>query len=227
MTTSRSNPLASWDPTRQQAYRTEHPEDVVVFHVLLDASGSMYAHESALRSAYNMYLHWLQRHGPPMALMDTRCFGTHIQGKEVQPLGRMRPLHPETYAAAYGGTALFDAVGTVVTQASEPGQHILVVFTDGLDSDSAQWTIGQVHELLTTVQSESRWLCVFLGAFQAALATALDLGFREGNCLVFGSEKIPEAFERLRRATETYLIASPQQRLLLAHGGVFHEGVSV
>jgi hypothetical protein len=222
MTTFRSNQLASWDPTRQQAYRNKHPEDVVVFHVLLDARGSMYAHESALRSAYNMYLHWLQRHGPPMALMDTRCFGTYIQGKEVQPLGSMRPLHPETYAAAYGGTALFDAVGTVVTQASEPGQHILVVFTDGLDSDSEQWTPGQVHELLTTVQSESRWFCVFLGAFQAALDTATALGFLPGNCLVFGSEKIPEAFEQLRRATETYLLATPPERKLLAQSGVFH-----
>jgi hypothetical protein len=47
------------------------------------------------------------------------------------------------------------------------------------------------------------------------------LGFLHGNCLVFGSERIPDAFERLRRAIENYLLATPQQRKLLARGGVF------
>jgi hypothetical protein len=226
MMTSRSKPLQTWDASRQQAYRDEHPDDVVVFHILLDASGSMHEHAPALRAAYNMYLHWLQRHGPPMALVDTRCFGTQLQAKNVQPLGSMRPLDTATYNADYGGTALRDAIGTVVPQASEPGQHILVVFTDGMDANSTAWTPGKVHELLTTLQTENHWLCVFLGAFPHALSIATTLGFLPGNCLVFGSEKIPEAFERLRRATETYLLATPQQRLLLAQGGVFHEGAA-
>lgn len=221
MTTFHSKPLATWDAARQQAYRATHPDAVVILHILLDASGSMYTHAPALRSAYNMYLGWLQRHGPPMALVDTRCFGSHLQPKDLQPLGRMRPLQTDTYSADYGGTALYDAIGTVVTQASEPGQHVLIVFTDGMDGNSDQWTAGQVHELLTTLQTESHWLCVFLGAFREALEVADTLGFVEGNCLTFGSEKIPEAFERLRRATEAYLIASPRERLLLAQGGVF------
>jgi hypothetical protein len=219
---SRSSSLATWDATRQQAYRDKHPESVVVFHVLLDASGSMHGHAPALRSAYNMYLTWLQRHGPPMALMDTRCFGTQLQAKHVQALGSMRPLHTETYSADYGGTALYDALGAVVTQAIEPGQHVLVTFTDGMDGDSEQWTATNVHALLTTVQTESHWLCVFLGAFKEALAVATELGFLSGNCLVFGSERIPDAFERLRRATETYLLATPPARKLLAQSGVFH-----
>jgi hypothetical protein len=213
--------MNTWDATRQQAYRVQHPESTFTFHLLLDASGSMFPHEAALRSAYNMYLRWLQRHGPAMALVDTRCFGSYLQSKNVQALGNTPPLQPVTYSAEYGGTALYDAIGAVVTQASEPGQHILMVFTDGMDGDSEYWSSGQVRELLTTLQTENHWLCVFLGAFPQALEVATMLGFLHGNCLVFGSERIPDAFERLRRAIENYLLATPQQRKLLARGGVF------
>ena len=153
MMTSRSKPLASWDATRQQAYRAKHPESTFVFHLLLDASGSMYQHEAALRTAYNLYLRWLQHNAPPMSLVDVRCFGTTLQAKNVQALGLVSPLTTETYASVYGGTALYDALGSVVSQASEPGQHILVVFTDGQDCDSAQWSAGQVRELLRRSRS--------------------------------------------------------------------------
>ena len=81
-----------------------------------------------------------------------------------------------------------------------------------------------MHTLLSTLQDERQWLCVFLAAFADALPVAAVLGFKEGNCLTFASEKILEAFERLRRATETYLLASPPARKLLAQSGVFsHE----
>jgi hypothetical protein len=222
MTLSPSKQLATWDATRQQAYRATHPDSTFIFHLLLDASGSMCPHEAALRSAYNMYLSWLQRHGPPMALVDTRWFASTLQAADVHPLGNAKRLHAETYSAGRGGTALYDAIGAVVTQAGDPGQHILVVFTDGVDYDSEHWTAGQVQEVLTTMQTENQWLCVFLGAFPQALQVARTLGFTPGNCLVFGSEKIPEAFARLRAATETYLLATPPERKLLAQRGVFH-----
>lgn len=224
---SRSDPLASWDATRQQTYRTQHPDRTFLFHLLLDASGSMYAHEAALRNAYNLYLRWLQRHAPAMSLVDTRAFGSTLQPKHVHPLSSAHPLTSATYAAELGGTALFDALGTVLTQATEPGQHLLIVLTDGMDGNSSHWTAHQVHELLTTLHAENDWLCVFLGAFPEALAVGTALGFTPGNCLVFGSEHIPEAFAHLTTATAVYLQASPAARKLLAQSGIFHEGVSL
>ena len=220
--TSRSKPLASWDGARQAAYRQAHPDQLFLFHLLLDGSGSMHEHAGALRRAYNLYLHWLQRHAPPMSMVDVRCFGSTLQDRHMQALGIVHPLDTTTYAAEYGGTALFDAVGDVVTQASDPGQHVLVVFTDGMDGDSTRWSPSQVHELLQTMQTVNDWLCVFLGAFPQALEVGSALGFAPGTCLVFGTERIPEAFERLRRATETYLLATPPARKLLAQRGVFH-----
>lgn len=221
MTVSRSNALASWDVDKQQRYRRQHPEDTCIFHMLLDGSGSMHEHQTALRRSYNLYLEWIRRHGPPMSLLDVRCFGSTLQERHPQALGLAQVLTPETYDATWGGTALYDALGDVITQSSEPGQHILIVFTDGQDGDSRRWSPGQVHELLQTMQTASGWLAVFLGAFLQAFDVGRALGFAEGNCLVFGTERIPEAFERLRRATETFLLASPPARKLLAQNGVF------
>jgi hypothetical protein len=119
---SRSNPMASWDATRQQTYRAQHPEAVFVFHLLLDASGSMQVHERSLRVAANRYITWLQQYGPPMALMDVRAFGSTLQASRMRPLGEIRPLTDETYSACLGGTALRDALGAIGTQTAAHGQ---------------------------------------------------------------------------------------------------------
>src|SRR4030095_3049581 len=131
------------------------------------------------------------------------------------------PLTAETYTARLGGTSLFDAIGTVTTTALEPMQHVLIVFTDGEDTSSEQYTAGAVAELLTTLQEHSGWLCVFLGAYPDALATARTLGFHDGNCVTFAGEQIPEAFLTLQRATQRYLTAAPADRKLLAAGSFF------
>lgn len=223
MTNSRSESrqAATWDQARQQAYRARHPERVVVLHFLLDASSSIAAHEAALRAACNRYLQWLRTHGPAMALVDVRAFGSTVQDSQIRPLHEQPLLSSATYSATYGGTALYDALGQVGTQTPQRGQHILVCFSDGEECSSEHWSASQVHTLLTTLQDDSGWLCVFLGAFPEALSVAQALGFKAGNCLTFASERIPHAFDALRRATERYLTAPAQARKLLAQGGVF------
>jgi hypothetical protein len=213
--------LSTWNEGKQARWRQTHAEKVMVFHVLLDASGSMAGHEVDLRRAYNLYLDWLKQHADPMSLIETQSFGTHVRRSDVQALGTAPPLTAETYTARLGGTSLFDAIGTVTTTALEPMQHVLIVFTDGEDTSSEQYTAGAVAELLTTLQEHSGWLCVFLGAYPDALATARTLGFHDGNCVTFAGEQIPEAFLTLQRATQRYLTAAPADRKLLAAGTFF------
>ena len=193
----------------------------MVFHLLLDASGSMAGHEADLRRAYNLYLDWLKHHADPMSLVETQSFGTQLRRSAVQALGIAPPLTTETYTARLGGTALYDALGTVATTAIDPMQHVLIVLTDGADTSSEAYTATGVAELLTTLQEQSGWLCVFLGAYPDALATARTLGFHDGNCVTFTGEQIPEAFRTLTRATERYLAAPPADRKLLATGSFF------
>jgi hypothetical protein len=141
----------------------------------------------------------------------------------MQALGAVQALTPESYRPAHGnGTALYNAVGQVCTTATQHGQHVLVVFTDGEDrAPEPVWTAGQCHEVLTTLQEHTGWLCVFLGAFPEALDVARSMGFLGGNCLTFPGDQIPQAFEHLRRATQRYLAAPAQEKKLLASGGIF------
>jgi hypothetical protein len=221
---SKKKMLNSWNPERQQQYRATHHS--LVFHVLLDASPSMQGQEAVnLRRSFNMYLQWLQRHADPMSVMDVRCFSTDLDPSHPLPIGMVQPLTEQTYdPAEHGsGTALYRAVGETCTTATSAGQHVLITFTDGEDNTSRhfEWSASAVCTLLATLQEQQGWLCVFLGAFPTALTVGNAMGFAPGNCLTVTTDEIPEAFQRLRTATQRYLAAGPQERKLLATGGVF------
>jgi hypothetical protein len=221
---SKTKALASWDASKQDAWRSQHAQDVLLVHFVLDASPSMHPYERDLMRAYNTYLSWLQGAAHPMSLAEVFTFDTGLHRlSSMQALGAVQALTPESYQPLHGnGTAIYNAVGQVCTTTTQAGQHVLVVFTDGEDgAPEPVWTAGQVRELLTTLQEHTGWLCVFLGAFPQALAVARSMGFHEGNCLTFPGDQIPHAFEHLRRATLRYLAAPVPERKLLATGGIF------
>jgi hypothetical protein len=215
--------LNTWNADAQQRWREHHTDMAMVFHLLLDASGSMAPYEEALRRAYNLYLDYLQRHAHPMSLIGTHTFGLTLERGETVTLGAAPPLTPATYHARLGGTALYDAIGTLANMVHVPMQHILIVMTDGADMDSTTYTASMVAEVLTTLQAHAGWLCVYLGAYEDALASARAMGFNPGNCVTFACEHLPEAFARLTHATQRYLQASPAHRKLLAAGHFFEQ----
>jgi hypothetical protein len=141
----------------------------------------------------------------------------------MQSLGQIRPLDLRSYDPSESdGTAIYNAVGEVCTTAAQPGQHILLLFTDGEDCAAQPvWTAPKCHELLTALQEHSGWLCVFLGAFPEARTVARSMGFHDGNCLTFPGDQIPEAFTRLTQAIRRYLAASTTERKQLTTQGVF------
>jgi hypothetical protein len=222
---TRDNALNTWTPDKQQTYRQRHPEQALTFTALLDASPSMYGERAkALRVSFNMYLAWLQKHADPMSLVHVRVFSTKLAEGRATPLCQTPPLSEVTYDPLGGdGTALYHAVGVTCTQHETAGQHFLIVFTDGLDNRSKAlgWSAQQVCTLVTTLEQEQGWAGVFLGAFAEALAVGKAMGFSAGNCLEFSSDRIPEAFQRLRQATQRYLAASVPARKLLVQGGLF------
>jgi hypothetical protein len=217
--------LSSWNAAKQDAYRAQHAEACLVFHVLLDESPSMLYNEAAgnLRRAFNLYLTWLQHHADPMSQMDVRLFSTALSASHLVPLGLVPPLTPQSYDPQRGdGTALYAAIGTTCTTAAPAGKHVLIVFTDGHDTTrGGSWTAPTVQTVLQTLQADTGWLAVFLGAFPEALAIGAAMGFTPGNCLAFPTDHIPEAFHRLQEATQRYLQAGPEARKLLVAGGIF------
>jgi hypothetical protein len=222
---SKPKALASWDASKQDAWRQTHGQDCCVFHFVLDASPSMQPYRQDLIHAYNTYVLWLRGAAHWASLAEVFTFDLQLHRlSSMQALGAVQAMTPESYQPLRGdGTALYNAVGQVGTTAQGGlGQHVLVVFTDGEDcAPEPVWSAGQCHELVTTLQEMTGWLCVFLGAFPKALDVARSMGFHAGNCLTFPGDQIPQAFEHLRRATERYLAAPAPERKLLATGGIF------
>lgn len=217
--------MATWDASKQDAWRKTHTQDVCLLHFILDASPSMHPHQQALISAYNMYMGWLQHAVSPMSLGEVWTFDLQLHRlSSMQALGTSQFLTPESYKPLRGnGTALYNAVGQVCTTASPVGQHVLVVFTDGEDgAHEPAWTAASCRELLSTLQEHDGWLCVFLGAFEKALDVAKSMGFYDFNALSFHSDRIPDAFMRLRQATNIYLNTPAPERKLLASSGIFN-----
>src|SRR5262245_19556259 len=200
----RTRMLASWDGQQQERYR--RTQGAITLHFVLDASPSMDRRAGDLRRAFNLYLNWLKRHCDPMAMAEVRCFSDYLDPSHIVPLGTVTPLTPQSYDPLQGdGTALYQAIGetcTTTVTGREGGQHILVVFTDGLDnrSDASGWTCTKVQEVLQVFAKQEQWLAVFLGAMPEALEVGQALGFAKGNCLLMSTDQIPEAFKKMTEA---------------------------
>jgi len=220
MSTTALKPLRTWSAEKASAYRAKHPGDSLVLHFLIDASGSMEEYAEPLREAYSFYLSWLKQQCSPMALGQQVLFTHEVHAKPVQALATLPALTTATYRPE-GGTALYDALGTVLTQHPEPGQHVLTIFTDGRDLHSQAWTVERCAGMLATLQAEAGWLVVFLAAFAEGLTVAHALGVPEGNALVFPGTDIPAAFRQVQDAMQRYLAAPQAERKLLTTGGFF------
>lgn len=215
---------ASWDAERQTLYRRSHPQECLTFHMILDASPSMRGdHTINLIRAYNMYQDWLKAHVSPMSQIEVTVFSTESRTRHAIPIGEAQPLTRTVYDPTQGdGTAIYKTVGQRLRSPTEGGNHILVLFTDGQDNMSAMygWDLRDMRGLLHSAIYDG-WLCVYLAAYQEGKTTGVRMGFPEDNCLVFTSDRIPDAFKTLTRATQRFLQAAPAERRMLIAGGMF------
>ncbi|MFD3707385.1 VWA domain-containing protein [Nocardia sp. NPDC058658] len=94
-----------------------------------------------------------------------------------------------------GGTALYDALGKLVTSVGtelaarpeheRPGTVIIVVLTDGHENSSREWTHAAVKSLITQQQDVYNWTFVFLGANMDAVEVGSNLGFDPGSSITY------------------------------------------
>jgi len=99
-----------------------------------------------------------------------------------------------TEAAEYklqprGGTALLDAIGTVISEKEKydcAGKTIVVVVTDGGENSSKEWTQKAIFDLINE-RKEQGWEFVFLAANQDAINTATGYGFDANSAMSFAA----------------------------------------
>lgn len=165
---------------------------------VLDRSGSTATIHTDLEEGWNSYV-TKQAAEPGVAKLylvdfdsDT-SYGSDNDGYRV--LERFTPL-PEVKHYTHeprGMTALWDGVGRTVTEVGQelakqpederPGKVLFVVFTDGQENSSREFTAKQVRELVTTQTDDYTWQFVFLGVGIDAFAEAGRLAFGQGSTL--------------------------------------------
>lgn len=167
--------------------------DLTTIAVLLDRSGSMQTIKSDTEGGLAAYFEEQRTAGKAvrvtLAQFDTEYERVYsdIALEQVPP----PELHPR------GGTALYDAIGKLVTdlgselaarpEAERPGTVIVVILTDGHENSSREWTHAAVRSLIEQQQSVYSWDFLFLGANMDAVAIGSGLGFTPQQSITYGA----------------------------------------
>ena len=130
------------------------------------------------------------------------------------PVQEVVPLTDDTYQPR-GCTALLDAIGqtiddlglrfAAVSEKDRPGQVIVAILTDGLENASQRFTWKEIAGKIKHQTDTYKWIFLFLGANQDAIATAANLSIAANNAANYvadaaGSKASHAAFSRKTRA---------------------------
>jgi hypothetical protein len=111
-----------------------------------------------------------------------------------------------------GGTALLDAVGSTLTKIKQKnikGKKLVVIYTDGEENASREYTSEQIEKMINKLQKKGDWTFVFMGSelegWQAERAAAM-LGIQRGNTVTTygGAQGTTDAFAGMSVAASAH-----------------------
>lgn len=177
---------------------------------ILDRSGSMSGLESDTMGGFNAFVK-RQREEQGRARLTLVLFDDQyevpLEHVDIQNV----PVLTERLYYVRGSTALLDAIGRTVSKvrrriaashATERPAHVVVmVFTDGYENCSREYTPHQVKQLITATQKEG-WEYVFLGADIDAFHSSDALAMQQGSAsrVAKSSRGVQEAYAKVNRA---------------------------
>lgn len=161
--------------------------------VLLDRSGSMQTIKADTEGGLAAYLEQ-QREVPKTIEVTLAQFDTSYELVYAnRPLAEVPPPN----LVPRGGTALYDALGKLVTDVGaelaarpeheRPGTVIVVVLTDGHENSSREWTNEAVRSLIKQQEERYDWTFLFLGANMDAVAIGTNLGIAPGQAITYAA----------------------------------------
>ena len=222
VTSSRNKPQSQ--PNNEELGNTDHLiEADPALHVtfLLDRSGSMSSISQDVIGGYNNFVSEQQT-------IDSACFFSAAQFDSGDPyeilhtrisIGSVPELSSATYCPR-GVTPLFDAMGTLITRIETTAKEgdgeedqIVVIFTDGHENASVNWTRKQIFQLVQQKQ-QLGWKFIFMGANQDAYSEGQRLGIEPGNIQNFRPDRegTERAFESVNRGVYEYRKAKSGER---------------
>jgi hypothetical protein len=196
---------------------------------VLDRSGSMKSCQQAAIDGFNRFLADQQKAEGLAKLTLVLFDDEYLVSVSSVPVEEVVPLTGDTYQPR-GCTALLDAIGQTIdalghrlsalVEKDRPGQVIVAILTDGLENASQRFTWKEISGKIKHQTDIYKWIFLFLGANQDAIATAANLSIAANNAATYladavGSKASHAAFSRkvrsLRRASME--IASVSDRL--------------
>lgn len=196
---------------------------------ILDRSGSMKSCQQAAIDGFNRFLADQQQIEGLAKLTLVLFDDEYFVPISSIPVQEIVPLTDDTYQPQ-GCTALLDAIGKTVddlglrlvalAEKDRPGQVIVAILTDGLENASQRFNWKEIAGKIKNQTDTYKWIFLFLGANQDAIATASNLSIAANNAANYvadtaGSKASHAAFSRkmsaLRRSSMD--IASISEKL--------------
>ena len=186
---------------------------------VLDRSGSMKSCQQAAIEGFNQFLADQQKTDGLAKLTLVLFDDEYLVPISSIPVEEVVSLTDDTYQPR-GCTALLDAIGQTIDDVGQrlaglaekdrPGQVIVAILTDGLENASQRFTWKEIAGKIKNQTDTYKWIFLFLGANQDAIATAANLSIAANNAANYvadaaGSKAGQSAFSRkmsaLRRAS--------------------------
>ena len=186
---------------------------------VLDRSGSMKSCQQAAIEGFNQFLADQQKTDGLAKLTLVLFDDEYLVPISSIPVEEVVSLTDDTYQPQ-GCTALLDAIGQTIdnlgqhlaalAEQDRPGQVIVAILTDGLENASQRFTWKEIAGKIKNQTDAYKWIFLFLGANQDAIATAANLSIAANNAANYvadaaGSKAGQAAFSRkmsaLRRAS--------------------------
>jgi len=171
----------------------------MVVYCVLDRSGSMADCLTDTIGGFNTFL----KEQDPDEILSLTLFDNEINHLYKKAVRDIEPLTQKTYVPR-GGTALLDAIGTVIKKVPTDETPSIVILTDGFENSSTKYTKMHINDLIQE-KKKSGWTFVFLAANQDAIQSGKELGIPEDSSLTFDTRNVKMAFRAvscgLRRHT--------------------------
>ena len=185
-------------------------------YFILDRSGSMETCQFDTIRGFNSFVKSQDR----TCNMSLFLFNNHLETVYLKkPIGEVQDLTMKTFRPM-GGTALFDAIGKVISFAEdhdttrwadldEGVSNIIVVMTDGHENSSESYTKSQIRDLVTLKQAVG-WKFMFLGANQDAILAAKNIGICHDSAMTFSMENVTDVMSSASSAISRCIMGETQ-----------------
>lgn len=180
-------------------YFREMKNDYTEIAFILDRSGSMESCRDAAIEGFNHFLREQQQVEGLAKLTLVLFDDEYLAPVQSLPVQEILPLTRKSYAPR-NTTALLDAIGRTIeelgnrlaglAERDRPSQVIVTILTDGLENASTRSTWRDVAERIRHQTEVYKWVFLFLGANQDAIATAAQMNIDARNASTYAADDV-------------------------------------